>query len=112
MDLSKFTQNAQNVIMNCRGLLKKLDHSVIEPEHIIHSSLNIDKFEETDLAKVLESLKINTESLSQIIYDYLAKKQKASPLALANEQFSISGKTQDFLNNAVLAAQANQDDFV
>jgi ATP-dependent Clp protease ATP-binding subunit ClpB len=112
MDLSKFTQNAQNVIMNCRGLLKKLDHSVIEPEHILHSSLNIDKFEETDLAKVLESLKINTESLSQIIYDYLAKKQKASPLALANEQFSISGKTQDFLNNAVLAAQANQDDFV
>ncbi len=112
MDLSKFTQNAQNVIMNCRSLLKKLDHSVIEPEHIIHSSLNIDKFEETDLAKVLESLKINTESLSQIIYDYLAKKQKASPLALANEQFSISGKTQDFLNNAVLAAQANQDDFV
>lgn len=112
MDLSKFTQNAQNVIMNCRGLLKKLDHSVIEPEHIIHSSLNIDKFEETDLAKVLESLKINTESLSQIIYDYLAKKQKASPLTLANEQFSISGKTQDFLNNAALAAQANQDDFV
>jgi ATP-dependent Clp protease ATP-binding subunit ClpB len=112
MDLSKFTQNAQNVIMNCRDLLKKLDHSIIEPEHIIHSSLNIDKFEETDLAKVLESLKINTESLSQVLYDYLAKKQKASPLSLANEQFSISGRTQDFLKNAVLAAQTNQDDFV
>lgn len=112
MDLSKFTQNAQNVIMNCRGLLKKLDHSVIDPEHILYSALNIDKFNETDLAKILEALKVNVDSLSQSIYTYLQKKPKASPISLANEQFAVSAKTQDFLNNASLAAQANQDDFV
>lgn len=112
MDLSKFTQNAQNVIMNCRGLLKKLDHSVIDPEHILYSALNIDKFNETDLAKILEALKVNVDSLSQSIYSHLQKKPKASPISLANEQFAVSAKTQDFLNNASLAAQANQDDFV
>ena len=36
MDLSKFTQNAQQVIINCRGLLKQLDHSTIDPEHILY----------------------------------------------------------------------------
>ena len=60
MDLSKFTQNAQNVIMNCRGLLKKLDHSVIEPEHIIHSSLNIDKFEETEYVNAVDTFIMHT----------------------------------------------------
>lgn len=112
MDLSKFTQNAQTVIMNCRTLLKKLDQSIIEPEHIVYSALNIDKFEETDLFKVLESLKTNTEAISKQIYDFLMKKPKASPLSLANEQFAVSAKTQDFLNNAINAAKNNQDDFV
>ncbi len=112
MDLSKFTQNAQQVIINCRGLLKQLDHSTIDPEHILYVCLELEKLEETDLYKTLEELKINPGKLHADIYDQLKQKPKASPLAVANEQIGVSVKTQDFFTNAISVASKNDDDFI
>ena len=112
MDLSNFTQNAQQVIINCRGLLKQIDHSSIDPEHILYSCFELDKFSETDLAKVFEELKIVSDKMHADIYDVLKQKPKASPLSVANEQISVSVRTQDFFTKSSELAKENKDDFV
>ena len=72
----------------------------------------MDKFSETDLAKVFEELKIVSDKMHADIYDVLKQKPKASPLSVANEQISVSVRTQDFFTKSSELAKENKDDFV
>jgi ATP-dependent Clp protease ATP-binding subunit ClpB len=112
MDLSNFTQNAQNSILNCRALLKKLDHAVIEPAHILHSILTLDNYPETLLAKILSKLKVKQENLTEALLKDLEKKPKASAVTMSNEQIAVSISAQDMLNEALNQAKNLKDSYV
>jgi len=114
MDLNKFTRNTQLAIMNSKEILKGLDHAVIEPEHILSAVLLLDELKHSHLAKIFDSLKINSQALSDLIKQELKSRPKASPsmVAQAQEQLSISPATQDFLNKSLKYAQEFGDDYV
>ncbi|MCE2929319.1 MAG: ATP-dependent chaperone ClpB [Candidatus Caenarcaniphilales bacterium] len=112
MDFSKFTKNLQTAILNTRELLKSLDHSVVEPEHIMASICLLDEIKETHFYKILQSLKIEPADMAAKIKSYLKSKPKASPLAVANDQLAISANCQDFLNASEKIAKDLKDDYI
>jgi ATP-dependent Clp protease ATP-binding subunit ClpB len=114
MDLNKFTRNTQLAIMNSKEILKGLDHAVVEPEHVLASMLMLDELKNSHLAKIFDTLKINTQVLSDLIKQELKNKPKASPslVAQAQDQLSISQTTQDLLNKSLKYAKEFNDDYV
>jgi ATP-dependent Clp protease ATP-binding subunit ClpB len=114
MDFSKFTKNTQSAILNCRELLKSLDHAVIEPEHIMASICLLDDVEDSAFGKTLEQLNISIDQLSDDIKDFLKKRPKASPMTMSQtqDQLAISASTQDFINKAAKLAEQMQDEYL
>jgi len=102
-----------NLLMSMkRELLKSLDHSVVEPEHIMASICLLDEIKETHFYKILQSLKIEPADMAAKIKSYLKSKPKASPLAVANDQLAISANCQDFLNASEKIAKDLKDDYI
>ncbi len=112
MDFNKFTKNTQTAILDSKELLKSLDHSAIEPEHIMASVCLLEDIQNSHFYKILELLKVDIHKLSDALRDYLKSKPKASPLMVAGDQLAISANTQTFLNNAIKIAASMKDDFV
>ena len=112
MDFSKFTKNSQAALLNTKELLSSLDHSAADPEHIIASVCLLDDIRNSHLARILSEIGSSVEELSAKTKEYLKKKPKASPLAVSQDQLSISLTAQSFLENALKIAQSMQDDFV
>lgn len=112
MDFAKFTKNLQSAILNSRELLQSLDHSMLEPEHILASICILEDINNTFFAKILEKLKVKIQDLETALRKLLKAKLKASPLALANDQLAISGNTQELLKQAEIFAKDLHDDYI
>ncbi len=112
MDFNKLTKNTQTAILDSKELLKSLDHSAIEPEHIMASVCLLEDIKNSHFYKILEVFKVDIHKLSDALRDYLKSKPKASPMMVAGDQLAISANTQAFLNNAVKIAGSMHDDFV
>ncbi len=112
MDFNKFTKSLQTAILNCRDLLKSLDHNAIEPEHIFASILLLEDYQNSLFAKVLSDLSVNTLKFSEDLKAYLKKLPKASAMTMASDQLAVSLPAQDFLTQAEKSAKAMQDDYV
>lgn len=112
MDFSKFTQNTQATMANCRELLRQLDHAIIEPEHIFVSACLLD--ETTLLDKVLQQLRVDASKIRDELKEYLKSQPKASPstVARSQDQLAISPRSHDLLNHAGKIAQKMHDDYV
>ena len=101
MDFAKFTKNSQTAILNTKELLKNLDHSSADPEHIIASIFLLEDIDNSHLAKVLQELKINIATLSLRLREELKKKPKGSAVLASQDQLNISVSTQSFLEQAI-----------
>ncbi len=112
MDFSKFTKNTQAAILNCRELLKSLDHAVIEPEHILASVCLLDDIKNSLFYQILEKSNVDVLDLSDKVREYLKSKPKASPTMVAQDQLAISATTQDFFEAALKEATKMRDDYV
>ena len=113
MDFSRFTQNSQATIANCREILKQLDHAVIEPEHIFVSmTLLPEKGNETMLPKIFQELKTDLNKINEEVRNYLKSQAKASAMAVANEQLAISPRTNSLINRAVKLAGEMKDEYI
>lgn len=112
MDFSKFTKNVQSAFLSCRDLLNGLDHSVIEPEHLMLSMCLQDDVKNSVFGKIFDELNLEILTFSDSIKTYLKSKPKASPLAVAQDQLAVSPNTQDFMTKASKVALEMKDDFI
>lgn len=112
MDFTKFTKNSQAAVLNTKELMKSLDHSAADPEHIIASACLLEDIENSHLAKILTELGSSVQKLSAKTKEYLKQKPKGSALSVAQDQLSISLTAQNFLENAEKTAKSMQDEFV
>ncbi len=111
MDFSKFTKNTQTAFINCKELLRGLDHAVVEPEHLMASICMLDDIKNSHFYRVLQDLKIDLQNLSQKLRDYLKSRPKASALAVAQDNLAISPETQNLLDRAQKISNEMKDDF-
>ncbi len=114
MDLSKFTQNVQLTLSNCKELLKQLDHAVIEPEHLFVSSYLIDEdgSKNTIIPKIFNELQVDLKKVNLEVRDFLKNLPKASPSSVASDQLAISPRSHALLNRCFKTAQEMSDDYV
>ena len=112
MDFAKFTKNSQTAILNTKELLKNLDHSSADPEHIIASIFLLEDIDNSHLAKVLQELKINIATLSLRLREELKKKPKGSAVLASQDQLNVSLNTQNFLEQAIKISETMKDDYV
>jgi len=113
MDFSRFTQNSQAVIANCRELLKQLDHAIIEPEHIfISMTILQEKGSETIIPKIFQELKADLNKINDEVKNHLKSQAKARAMAVADEQMAISPRTHGLINRAINLAKEMQDEYI
>lgn len=112
MDFSKFTKNLQAAILNCKEIMRGLDHAIIEPEHIFASLCLLDDIQSSVFGKVLETYKVDILQLSEKLKSYLKSLPKASPMVMAQDQLAISAKSHDFIADAEKIAKSMQDEYV
>lgn len=112
MDFSKFTKNSQAAVLNTKELLKTLDHTAADPEHIIASICLLEDVDNSHFAKILTELGTSPAALSKITKEYLMKKPKGSALSVAQDQLNISLAAQNFLEDSQKIAESMQDGFV
>lgn len=112
MDFSKLTRNAQSAVVNSKELLRSLDHTAAEPEHIIASICLLDDIKNSHLGKILEKLKVDVNYLASKLKDELKNRPKSSAVLVAQDQLAISPNTENFFNSAEKIAKSMQDEYI
>ena len=103
MNFNQFTIKSQEVIQQAQQLTQEMGHQQIEPEHLFVSMLEHDP----DVTPyLLKKLNVNIGLISDI-----AKKQLNTYPKVSAEEFTASRATAQVLNQALILAKNNKDEF-
>jgi len=106
MNLTKFTEKAQEAILESQNLAQSLGHQTIEPEHLL---LSLIRQTEGIVPQVLQKLGQNPDQLAAIIERDLQARPRVSG---SNVQTGLSKATGEVLTAAEHEANSMRDDFV
>jgi ATP-dependent Clp protease ATP-binding subunit ClpB len=106
MNLNKFTEKAQEAVLESQNLAQSLGHQTIEPEHLLLSLL---RQSEGIVPQVMQKLGQNPDQLAAILERDLNSRPRVSG---SNMQVSLSRAANDVLNAAENEAKAMRDEFV
>ncbi len=106
MNLNKFTEKAQEAILDSQNLAQSLGHQTIEPEHLL---LSLIRQTEGIVPQVLQKLGQNPDQLAAIIERDLQARPRVSG---SNVQTSLSKAASEVLTAAEHEAKSMRDDFV
>jgi ATP-dependent Clp protease ATP-binding subunit ClpB len=106
MNLNKFTEKAQEAVLESQTLAQALGHQVIEPEHVLLSLIR-----QTDgiVPQVLQKLNQNPEQLAALIERELNARPRVSG---SNVRTSLSAASNEVLESAEREAKAMRDEYV
>ena len=106
MNLNKFTEKAQEAVLESQTLAQSLSHQAIEPEHLLLSLIR-----QTDgiVPQVLQRLNQSPDQLAAILERDLTARPRVSG---SNVQISLSRAASDVLNAAEHEAKSMRDEFV
>ena len=109
MDLSKFTERAQQALAGSQKLAARLNHQQIDVEHVLLSLLDQDK----GLAPaILQKAGVSVDALIIKLQRELEKFPKVTGPAGAPEQMYVTGRFNKFLASAEDEAKALKDEYV
>ena len=106
MNLNKFTEKAQESILEAQQLAQSLGHQTIEPEHLLLSLIR-----QTDgiVPQVLQKLNQNPDQLAAIIERDLQTRPRVSG---SNVKVGLSRATDEVLDAAEREAKSMRDEYV
>ena len=109
MDLSKFTEKAQQAIAASQKLAVRLNHQQIDVEHVLLSLLD----QEKGLAPaILQKAGVSLDALSIKLQRELEKIPKVTGPSGATEQMYVTGRFNKLITNAEDEAKALKDEYV
>ena len=106
MNLNKFTEKAQEAILDSQNLAQSLGHQTIEPEHLL---LSLIRQTEGIVPKVLQKLGQNPDQLAAILERDLQARPRVSG---SNVQTGLGKPASEVLTAAEHEAKSMRDDFV
>jgi ATP-dependent Clp protease ATP-binding subunit ClpB len=106
MNLNKFTEKAQEAILDSQNLAQSLGHQTIEPEHLL---LSLIRQTEGIVPQVLQKLGQNPDQLAAIIERDLQARPRVSG---SNVSTGLGKATNEILTAAEQEAKSMRDDFV
>jgi ATP-dependent Clp protease ATP-binding subunit ClpB len=106
MNLNKFTEKAQEAILESQNLAQSLGHQTIEPEHLL---LSLIRQTEGIVPKVLQKLGQNPDQLAAIVERDLQARPRVSG---SNVSTGLGKTASEVLATAEEEAKAMRDDFV
>jgi ATP-dependent Clp protease ATP-binding subunit ClpB len=106
MNISKFTEKAQEALLQAHELASQYSHGQIEPEHILLALLR-----QTDgvVPQVLSKMSVPPQRLERTLMATLERRAKAYG---ATMQISLSREAADLLSRAQAEASSMHDEFV
>jgi ATP-dependent Clp protease ATP-binding subunit ClpB len=106
MNLNKFTEKAQEAVLESQNLAQSLGHQTLEPEHLLLSLIR-----QTDgvVPQVLQKLNQNPDQLAAILERDLNARPRVSG---SNVQVSLSRAANDVLESAEREAKSMRDEYV
>lgn len=108
IDFNKFTQQAQNTIMNAQEVMQRYRNNQMTPEHLLLAMLEDDK----GITKVIfEKLNVNTIEIQREVESELANRPKIE-LAQADSQLYISMEFKKLLDLASEEAKLLKDSYI
>jgi len=105
MDLNKYTEKAQEAVLGAQSLAEELNHSQIEPEHLLAALLNQ---RDGVVPQVVEKMGISSTYLA----DQTRKLLAAKPRVYGAARLTLSGALGRVLNQAEKEAQQMRDEYV
>ncbi|CAG0933355.1 adenosinetriphosphatase [Thermoflexales bacterium] len=106
MNLNKFTEKAQEAVLESQTLAQALGHQTIEPEHLL---LSLIRQSDGIVPQVLQKLNQNPEQLAALIERELNTRARVSG---SNVRTSLSQASNDVLAAAEREAKAMRDEYV
>ena len=106
MNLNKFTEKAQEAVLESQHLAEELGHQSIEPEHLL---LSLIRQSDGIVRQVIQKLGNAPDQIAAILDRDLQARPRVSG---SNVQVSLSRATTDVLTAAESEAKAMRDEFV
>jgi ATP-dependent Clp protease ATP-binding subunit ClpB len=105
MNLNKFTEKAQEAVITAPQLASELNHSQVEPEHLL---VTLAEQEGGVVPSVLRKLSVDPAELAKATREYLSKQPKAH----GGSEPHLSPRLRVVLDAAQAEAKNMQDEFV
>ncbi len=105
MNLNKFTEKAQEAVLASPQLAAELNHSQVEPEHLL---VSLAEQQDGVVPAVLQKLNADPSKVARALRDHLARQ----PKAYGGTEPSLSPRMRVVLDAAQADAKAMQDEFV
>ena len=106
MNLNKFTEKAQEAVLEAQHSAESLGHQTIEPEHLL---LSLIRQSDGIVPQVLQKLGQNPDQLASILERDLNSRPRVSG---SNVQVALSRASSDVLTAAENEAKSMRDEFV
>jgi ATP-dependent Clp protease ATP-binding subunit ClpB len=106
MNLNKFTEKAQEAVLESQNLAQLLGHQTIEPEHLL---LSLIRQSDGIVPQVLQKLNQSPEQLAAILERDLNTRPRVSG---SNVQAGLSRAANDVLEAAEREAKSMRDEYV
>jgi ATP-dependent Clp protease ATP-binding subunit ClpB len=106
MNLNKFTEKAQEAVLESQTLTQALGHQVIDPEHLL---LSLIRQSDGIVPQVLQKLNQNPEQLATLIERELNSRPRVSG---SNVRTTLSQASNEVLESAEREAKAMRDEYV
>lgn len=114
MDISKFTQKAQEALMNAQSVAARYKHQQVDNEHLMIALL---EQEDGLIPHLLEKInatdpKVKVDNIQEEVERYLAGLPKVSGPSGAVDQMYITSRLNSMLDQAAKEAQNMKDEYV
>ncbi len=109
MNLDRFTNKAQEAIVNTKTILTRFGHSQVTPEHLLGSML---EQEDGLTKKIIEKLKADFSAISNDVSKYLERQPKGTAVNMAKDELHASSKLMQILESASKEADQLKDQFI
>ena len=106
MNLNKFTEKAQEAVLESQNLAQSLGHQTIEPEHLL---LSLIRQSDGIVPQVLQKLNQSPDQLAAILERDLSTRPRVSG---SNVQAGLSRAANDVLEAAEREAKSMRDEYV
>lgn len=109
MNLDRFTNKAQEAILDCRSLLSRFSHSQVIPEHLLLSLIDQ---QDGLAATIAEKLEADPVKIAQETRRYLERQPKASSVSVSKDELHVSNKLVKTLDDASQEADSMKDEYI
>lgn len=109
MNLDRFTNKAQEAILDCRSLLSRFSHSQVIPEHLL---LSLIEQQDGLAATIAEKLDADPVKIAQETRRYLERQPKASSVSVSKDELHVSNKLVKTLDDASQEADSMKDEYI